>query len=143
MRRIGTAIARHRTALCALVLLVFVLGCGCIKSDEQWMTLIGDKKLVTASNSGSSSSSSEIYFCPNGEYAWVFEGSVFSPGGGGTLSSASRSVESGTWTVSGGSVVLKPKDGATMTLPISQGDDPDVITLGNAKYLIETHNECK
>ncbi len=123
--------------------MLLVMGCACAQSDEDLKTLLQDKKLSTASSSGASSSSNEIYFCPNGEYAWVFESSIYSTGGAGTLSSGGRSVERGRWDIQGGSVVMQSSEGENHELPVSRGMDENVITLGTLNYLIGTHNECE
>jgi hypothetical protein len=140
MKRIFT---KHFTALAALAILVFAaLGCGEMKSDSDWKRELGGKKLSMAKTSGSISDKVEIWFCASGEFARRTQFSGFSGGGAGTLSMANEDVETGSWRVESGTLILQPENGETRQYDISQSSG-DVITLNGNNYLIESHNECR
>ena len=133
----------HLTALTALAILVFAaLGCGEMKSDADWKRELGGKKLSMAKTSGSISDKVEIWFCSSGEFARRTQFSGFSAGGGGTLSMADEDVESGTWRVESGTLILQPENGKTSQYDISQSSS-DVIALNGNGYLVESHSECR
>lgn len=133
---------KHFTSLAAIGLLLFAaLGCGVTKSDEDWKRELGGKKLSMAKTSGSISDKIEIWFCSTGEYARRTQFSGFSTGGGGTLSMADEDVETGTWRVESGVLILQPENGKTGQYDLSQ-DSSDVIQLNGNGYLVESHSEC-
>jgi uncharacterized lipoprotein NlpE involved in copper resistance len=125
----------------AIILLV-VLGCN-TRSDEEWTNLLGDRSLTKASTSGAISDRVTLYFCPNGDYARVFETSGFSGGGGGTLSMADRSIEAGRWQVRGGKLILASEDGDQHEYSLYSGMEENVVQLNGTPYLLGQHEECK
>ena len=143
MKAINRIFTKHFSALAALAILVFAaLGCGDMKSDDDWKRELGGKKLSMAKTSGSISDKVEIWFCASGEYARRTQFSGFSTGGGGTLSMADEDVEAGRWRVESGTLILQPENGKTSQHDISQSSN-DVIELNGNGYLVESHNECR
>jgi hypothetical protein len=143
MKTFRSIFTKHLTALAALATLVFAgLGCGEMKSDSDWKRELGGKKLSMAKTSGSISDKVEIWFCSTGEFARRAQFSGFSGGGAGTLSMADEDVETGTWRVESGTLILQPENGETRQYDISQSSG-EVIALNGTGYLVESHSECR
>lgn len=136
-------IRRHLFGLISVGMLLAVLGCGCMKSDGDWKSLIGNKKLTSATNSGALSSKTEIYLCPNGDFAMVVESSGFSTGGAGDLSMADRKGDYGKWSISNGQISFKSQSGENAEFALSQGADPNVVSFGGNDYLLGDHDKCR
>ncbi len=143
MKAIKRIFTKHFSSLAALALLVIMaLGCGEMRSDTDWKRELGGKKLSMAKTSGSINDKVEIWFCSSGEYARRTQFSGFSAGGGGTLSMADEDVETGSWRVESGTLILQPENGETRQYDISQ-ESEDVVQLNGSGYLVESHNECR
>jgi hypothetical protein len=138
MKIFGQLFKKHFSAIIVLSLLVFIaLACD-TKSDSEWESELGGKKLTTAKTSGSISDKIEIWFCPSGEYAKRTE----FVGVSGDFTMADADVEQGRWTIDSGVLTLTSGDGKTSQYDLSPGTDSDVIRLNGTGYLVERHNRC-
>ena len=114
--------------------------------SSHWQNYLKGKHLIYLNTSRSFSDRIDIYLCPTGRFYVKGNTAGISRGGGGTITMAEGSNNSGTWRAvsrGGDRLILQFESGAISELTLERRQSTGEISLDGSRYFVKSDANCQ